>query len=117
MAESDPIIIPLSRQADLARMAKVATGSEVMIEVWKNAARYEGRSALKSWIFSIARNKSIDQNRKGSRISYTDKVPESVDLSRDALEVVAASQDAGVLKKAMATMFKSPKLRDAPLEP
>jgi len=138
MAESDPIIIPLSRQADLARMAKVATGdrlvmksvfeefsgplnsfvrnwlanphdaadvvSEVMIEVWKNAARYEGRSALKSWIFSIARNKSIDQNRKGSRISYTDKVPESVDLSRDALEVVAASQDAGVLKKAMATL-------------
>ena len=86
MAESDPIIIPITRQADLARMAKVAAGdrlvmksvfeefsgplnsfvrnwlanphdasdvvSEVMIEVWKNASRYEGRSALKSWIFS-----------------------------------------------------------------
>jgi len=135
MAESDPIIIPITRQADLARMAKVAAGdrlvmksvfeefsgplnsfvrnwlanphdasdvvSEVMIEVWKNASRYEGRSALKSWIFSIARNKSVDQNRKGSRISYTDQVPDSADLSRDAVEHLAASQDAKVIKRAL----------------
>jgi len=124
MSEADPII-PLVRQADLARMAKVATGdrlamrsvfeefsgpltsfvhnwlanpndasdvvSEVMIEVWKNAARYEGRAALKSWIFSIARNKSIDQNRKGSRINYTDQVPDSPDLSRNAVEHLSIS--------------------------
>jgi len=135
MAESDPIIIPLTRQTDLARMAKVAAGdrlvmksvfeefsgplnsfvrnwlanphdasdvvSEVMIEVWKNAARYEGRSALKSWIFSIARNKSIDLNRKGARISYTDQVPDSADLSRDAVEHLAASQNANVIKQAL----------------
>ena len=75
--------------------------SEVMIEVWKNASRYEGRSALKSWIFSIARNKSVDQNRKGSRISYTDQVPDSADLSRDAVEHLAASQDAKVIKRAL----------------
>jgi len=75
--------------------------SEGMIEVWKNAARYEGRSALKSWIFSIARNKSIDLNRKGARISYTDQVPDSADLSRDAVEHLAASQNANVIKQAL----------------
>jgi len=130
MSEADPII-PVTRQADLARMAKVASGdrvvmksifeefsgplssfvknwlanphdaadvvSEVMIEVWKNAARYEGRAALKSWIFSIARNKSIDVNRKGSRISYTDQIPESPDLARDAVETIAANQNSEVL--------------------
>jgi len=134
MSEADPII-PVTRQADLARMAKVASGdrvvmksifeefsgplssfvknwlanphdaadvvSEVMIEVWKNAARYEGRAALKSWIFSIARNKSIDVNRKGSRISYTDQIPESPDLARDAVETIAANQNSEVLKLAM----------------
>lgn len=30
---------------------------ETMMEVWRNAGRFEGRSSLKSWIFSIARNK------------------------------------------------------------
>ena len=44
---------------------------ETMLEVWRNAKRFEGRSSLKSWIFSIARNKSIDTNRRGARVTYT----------------------------------------------
>jgi len=141
MSELDPKIIPITRQADLARMAKIASGdrlamksifeefsgplnsfvrnwlanphdgadvvSEVMIEVWKNAARYEGRSALKSWIFAIARNKSIDQNRKGSRLNYTDQVPETEDLTPDAFNHIANGQNAAVLKTAMATLSLS----------
>jgi len=78
-----------------------------MIEVWRNASRYEGRSALKSWIFSIARNKSVDLNRKGSRISYTDQMPDAVDLSRDAIEHLAASQDAKVIKQALDALSPS----------
>ena len=42
---------------------------ETMMEVWRNAGRFEGRSSLKSWIFSIARNKSIDSNRRGARVT------------------------------------------------
>jgi len=49
---------------------------ETMLEVWRRADRFQGRSSLKSWMFSIARNKSIDKNRKLSRLSYTDDVPE-----------------------------------------
>jgi len=50
---------------------------ETMLEVWKRAERFQGRSSLKSWIYSIARNKSIDKNRKSSRLSYTDEIPDA----------------------------------------
>lgn len=137
MKHSGAIISP-ARQADLARMARVAAGdrlemksifeelsdpltsfvrnwlanphdaadvvSEVMIEVWKNAKRYEGRAALKSWVFTIARNKSIDQNRKGSKLQYTDQVPETADLAMDAVETIAAGQNSKILKRAMETL-------------
>jgi len=46
---------------------------EAMMVVWKRADLYQGRSSLKSWIFSIAKNKAIDLNRKSSRMIYTDE--------------------------------------------
>lgn len=77
---------------------------ETMLEVWKRAERYQGRSSLKSWIFSIARNKSIDKNRKSSRLSYTDEVPEVIDSEVDPLEAMALSQDAAALKSCVARL-------------
>jgi RNA polymerase sigma-70 factor (ECF subfamily) len=71
---------------------------ETMLEVWRRADRFQGRSSLKSWIFSIARNKSIDKNRKLSRLSYTDEAPELVDDELGPLEAVELSQDAAILK-------------------
>ena len=77
---------------------------ETMLEVWKRAERFQGRSSLKSWIFSIARNKSIDKNRKSSRLSYTDEVPELIDDEVGPLEAVELSQDASALKASIARL-------------
>lgn len=77
---------------------------ETMLEVWKRAERFQGRSSLKSWIFSIARNKSIDKNRKSSRLSYTDEVPELIDGEVDPLEAMELSQDAAALKACVARL-------------
>lgn len=77
---------------------------ETMLEVWKRAERFQGRSSLKSWIFSIARNKSIDKNRKSSRLSYTDEAPELVDEEVGPLEAVELSQDAAALKASIARL-------------
>jgi len=52
---------------------------ETMMEIWRKAERFEGRSSLKSWMFSIARNKSIDRNRKAKKLQYRDTMPDSVD--------------------------------------
>jgi len=72
-----------------------------MIDVWRNAERFEGRSSLKTWIFSIAKNKSIDRNRKHSRIKYSDEVIEMEDESLNPSEALAVSQDAETIREAV----------------
>ena len=80
---------------------------ETMLEVWRRADRFQGRSSLKSWIFSIARNKSIDKNRKSSRMSYTDEVPDMIDEMINPSEALEVSQDAAVLKACIAKLSET----------
>ncbi|HIC81453.1 MAG TPA: sigma-70 family RNA polymerase sigma factor, partial [Kiloniellaceae bacterium] len=37
--------------------------NEVMFEVWRSAGRYEGRSAVSTWVLGIAHHKAIDRIR------------------------------------------------------
>lgn len=80
---------------------------ETMLEVWRRADRFQGRSSLKSWIFSIARNKSIDKNRKASRLSYTDEVPDMADDDISPLEALELSQDAVHLRDCIAKLSET----------
>jgi len=80
---------------------------ETMLEVWKRVDRFQGRSSLKSWIFSIARNKSIDKNRKMSRLSYTDEMPEMADDDVNPMEAMELSQDAAILKACVANLSET----------
>lgn len=80
---------------------------ETMMDVWRNAARFEGRSSLKSWIFSIARNKSIDLNRRNSRLSYTDNLPEIEDDHIGQEDYVFGVQNAKRLKQALSKLSNS----------
>jgi RNA polymerase sigma factor (sigma-70 family) len=38
--------------------------NEVFLEIWRNAAKFEGRSTLSSWILGIAHNRAISSLRK-----------------------------------------------------
>lgn len=40
--------------------------NEVLLEVWRKAAGYEGRSSVTTWMLSIAHHKAISQMRKRS---------------------------------------------------
>jgi len=71
---------------------------ETMMELWRNAERFEGRSSLKSWIYSIARNKSIDRNRKARRLQYTDEVPDREDSGLSPHDIAEASQDHSLVR-------------------
>ena len=80
---------------------------ETMLEVWRRADRFQGRSSLKSWIFSIARYKAIDKNRKGSRLSYTDVEPEIEDDGISPSEALAASQEAEQIRASISTLSEA----------
>jgi len=45
---------------------------EVFVKVWKNLAKYDPKQSLKTWIFTIARNTTIDWFRKKKSIPFSD---------------------------------------------
>ena len=77
---------------------------DTMLEIWRKADRFEGRSSLKTWMFSIAKNKSIDRNRKSSRIDYTDESTDIEDTTLTAVDVLTISQEASTVREAVAKL-------------
>lgn len=56
----------VARLRDPAAAADVL--SEVMVEVWRRADRFEGRARVSTWLFGIAHHKVIDElRRRGAR--------------------------------------------------
>jgi len=72
---------------------------ETMLEIWRRAERFQGRSSAKSWIFSIAKNKSIDKNRKASKSIYIDVIPESPTEDPEPDVLLASSNDAQYIRE------------------
>ncbi len=56
---------------DLAQAADIV--DEAMFDVWRSAARFEGKSKPSTWIYSIARNKVISWLRKTSELTLEDE--------------------------------------------
>jgi len=77
---------------------------ETMMIVWKRSDRYQGRSSLKSWIFSIAKNKAIDLNRKSSRMVYTDEDLDAVDLDVSPVEALSNLENSNTIKQAVSKL-------------
>jgi len=77
---------------------------DTMLDVWRKAERFEGRSSLKTWIFSIAKNKSIDRNRKHGRLKYSDEPIEIEDEALNAAELFNLSQKASAVREAVAQL-------------
>lgn len=67
---------------------------EAFLEVWRSAARFEGRSSAKTWIFGIGRNKAIDRMRKGSRMVLGEPDATIPDDSPNPEKVVESASDA-----------------------
>lgn len=65
---------------------------DTMLDVWRSAASFAGRSSVKTWLFSIARNKLVDALRKHGKLSYVEEVPEHEDTapSPEAAAIAAA---------------------------
>lgn len=86
----------LSRLNDPFEAADIL--NEVMLEVWRGAGRFQGRSAIKSWLFGIARHKTIDRLRSRQRNAARAGEEPSEDIAdenaADPAEAIAATENA-----------------------
>lgn len=77
---------------------------DVFIEVWKGAARFEGRSAVKTWVFGIAYRKVMDVFRKGGKMKYVAEIPDQPDDSPTAEQSIYATQKAEHVRHCLAQL-------------
>jgi len=72
--------------------------SEVFLQIWQHAGRYEGRSAPTTWMLSIAYNKAVSTLRQrretiGIEESGFDEMPDNDDTADVALEKRQTSEE------------------------
>lgn len=79
---------------------------EVFIKLWENAARLDANSSLSSYLFTIARNLSLNVIRKASKQQWiVDEIALHVyDTSEDGLAFTQRRQTQGILEHAISTL-------------
>ena len=67
--------------------------SEVFLDVWRQADRFEGRSAVSTWMLAIARFKALSALRKKPDEELDDEAAESIEDASDNPEVALEKKD------------------------
>jgi RNA polymerase sigma-70 factor (ECF subfamily) len=71
--------------------------SEVFLDVWRQAAKFEGRSAVSTWMLSIARFKALSALRRKPEYELDEETAEAIEDHSDDPEVTLAKKDKGAL--------------------
>jgi len=69
--------------------------SEVFLDVWRQAAKFEGRSAVSTWMLSIARFKALSLLRRRPEEELDEETAAAIADQADDPEVVLAKKDKG----------------------
>ena len=67
--------------------------NEVFLEVWRNAATFEGRSSPTTWLLSIAHNRAVSTLRKRREAAWDENAAQEIADTDDDPEVVAQKAD------------------------
>ncbi len=77
---------------------------DVMLTIWRKAAMFDPhRAQVSAWVYQIARNRQIDIARKDNR-PMPEELREEPGAEPDASQILGIEQEAGQLKKALATL-------------
>ena len=76
--------------------------NDVMLEVWKNAARFERRSSVSTWIIGIARHKSLNAIRGKQHVTVDiEDVAEQISDEGAAVESGEAERDRAEMRRVL----------------
>lgn len=87
----------LSRLSDPFDAAEVL--NDVMLDVWRQAGRFEGRSAVSTWLIGIARHKVLDRQRVRGRREMEELDEEVEDEQPQAEALIAEAQEAERMRR------------------
>lgn len=71
--------------------------SEVFLDVWRQAGKFEGRSAVSTWMLSIARFKALSALRRRPEAELDEETAERIEDEADDPETALAKKDKGAL--------------------
>src|SRR6201995_4214524 len=69
--------------------------SEVFLDVWRQASRFEGRSAVSTWLIAIARFKALSMLRKRREDGLDEEMAEKIEEPSDNPGVAIEKSDKG----------------------
>jgi RNA polymerase sigma-70 factor, ECF subfamily len=69
--------------------------SEVFLDVWRQAAKFEGRSAVSTWMLSMARFKALSTLRRRTEEELDDETAGTIEDTQDDPETALAKKDKG----------------------
>jgi len=79
--------------------------SEVFLDVWRQAGKFEGRSAVSTWLLAIARFKALSVLRRKPEQELDEKTAEAIVDTADDPQVALEKKDKGeVLRKCMSAL-------------
>jgi len=80
---------------------------EVFLDVWRQADRFEGRSAVSTWLIAIARFKALSMLRKRRDVGLDEETAEAIEEPSDDPERAVAKQDKGEkLRRCLASLSR-----------
>jgi RNA polymerase sigma-70 factor, ECF subfamily len=71
--------------------------SEVFLDVWRQADRFEGRSAVSTWLLAIARFKALSAMRRKPDEELDDEAAGAIEDASDTPEVSLQKKDKGAV--------------------
>jgi RNA polymerase sigma-70 factor, ECF subfamily len=71
--------------------------SEVFLDVWRQAGKFERRSAVSTWLLSIARFKALSSMRRKPEEELDDEVAGAIEDTADDPEVTVQKKDKGAV--------------------
>ena len=76
--------------------------SEVFLDVWRQADRFEGRSAVSTWLLAIARFKALSSMRRKPDEELDEEAAGAIEDTSDTPEVSLQKKDkSGLLRKCL----------------
>ncbi len=79
--------------------------SEVFLDVWRQAGKFEGRSAVSTWLLAITRFKALSALRRRKDAELDEEAADTIEDSSDNPEVAVQKKDtSGALRKCLSKL-------------